>query len=330
MSFRESDKVGELAHIGTELRYLKNEHTEGRPPPFEQEEGQPSRGINAAGLAFTCALAVLREPSEEDMAAASTSFAELSYRLMQDCKNVQEALDVFLAAGAVTPGFSVLLADAWQNLAHVEVGPFGCTVLQRYSKEQPGIVIAVNCHQSPELAGFNKPDASLSYPTNNNGCRFQRGWQLAKEFKGRLDINAFATILADHENRQRDPGNNPLLPFWGYSICNHGTQTRDDYDLQQPPWGTVSAEIFQPALCCLHYCYGWPCGEGACHGDQFNQVHSWGRFQPFALPAPEAFASRSPKDRHVVECTTVEGHVTECGKAFIRQKLTFPDTDSLA
>lgn len=310
------------AHLGTELRYV-TEHpqlaasAEGLPPPFEVEPGQPSRGVNAAGLAFTCALAIERDPPE-GAANQPQSFAYLSHRLMDDCATVDEGIELLLAAGSVSPAFSVLLADVAGGLAQVEVGLFGCAVHRRYSKESPGIVVAVNCHQFPDLVLVNKPEAQLGYGSNNNGCRLKRGWELAEMRRGHLDVPALAAILGDHESRDRDCETNPLIKWWGHSICNHGSRASSDYSISEPPWGTVSAEILQPSRRTLHYCYGWPCGERAQHGDELFQSGSWGRFLAFALP-PRGPAPAPAAASDVVECTTVDGGITEAGKAFVRR-----------
>lgn len=40
----------------------------------------------------------------------------------------------------MVPRHKVLLADAEGTLAHVEVGGFGAAMVQRFSREQPGVV----------------------------------------------------------------------------------------------------------------------------------------------------------------------------------------------
>mmetsp|Transcript_141785 Transcript_141785/g.395324 ORF Transcript_141785/g.395324 Transcript_141785/m.395324 type:complete len:374 (+) Transcript_141785:70-1191(+) len=312
-------KASSFAHIGSELQYVKAAYPqlacsiEGLPPPFEVEPGQPSRGINAAGLAFTCALAVEQDTAESGLAppraAAPQPFAKLSRRLMAECSTVGDAVALLLAAGAVAPAFSVLVADAAGELAQVEVGAFGSAVHKRYSKETPGIVVVP----------FNRPEGQLSHEASNNGCRLRRGWELAESLRGRLDVHAFTSILADHENRARDSASNPLIPWWGHSICNHGTRISAVYDPMAPPWGTVSSEILQPSLRALHYCYGWPCGERAEFGDQLFQSSSWGHFLGFALPPPVIDEAVPKEGDTVIHCTTVDGAVTAQGQAFRSQ-----------
>uniref|UniRef100_A0A7S3V0B2 Uncharacterized protein n=1 Tax=Aplanochytrium stocchinoi TaxID=215587 RepID=A0A7S3V0B2_9STRA len=315
------------AHIGTELRYIDSV-TEDTPPPFEVEKNQPSRGINSAGLAFTCALAVEREiKSSDNLEDNPKSFAELTNRMMKECTNVDEAEKLLLSAKCVTPAFSVVLADACGNLTQIEVGRFGGAVLHRYSKTEPGVVIAVNCHQVPELIPFNKPEAQISNRHNNNGRRLFRGWQLANQYRGGIDVDTISLILSDHANINEDSASNPLIQYWGHSICNHGTRSHEEYDYDPliPCWGTVSAEIMQPKFCSFHYCYGWPCGSSPEFRDQLYQNRSWGKFMAFALPSPSSTEVEAKEERwigegqkpDIVEITTTDGDLTEAGKVFL-------------
>ena len=310
-----------MGHIGTELRYVDSNDAAGdRPPPFEVQPGQPTRAVNNAGLAFTAALAVERafDESIDSELSDPQTFADLSRRMMAFCQDVDEALELLRVAKAVTPAFSVLLADAQQNLAQVEVGPFGVAVLQRFSREKPGMVVAVNCHQCAELVGFNLPEAQLSYKGNNNGHRWQRGWQLAAKYRGSIDVDVMAVILSDHAHIEEDCSANPVIPWWGHSICNHGTCSNEKYDSGSPCWGTVSAEILQPSSRLLHYAYGWPCGHKPSFADQLYQEASWGCFRAFSVPKqPERQGPQEHVQQRVVPCTTVEGSITEAGRSFM-------------
>ena len=100
---------------------------------------------------------------------------------------------------------------------------------------------------------------------------------------------------------------NPLLPAWGYSVCNHGTRHKDTYPHEDLPWGTVSAEIMQPSQGLLWYAYGWPCGEQPEYGDQIYQDRSWGRFVPFGFDASEG------EEDEITVLATVEGEITSAG-----------------
>ena len=97
------------------------------------------------------------------------------------------------------------------NLAHVEAGTFGVNVNHHYSRQNPGMVFAVNCYLSQKLVNDNAPNSVIENTQNNNLARRERGKQLAQELRGTLDVAALARILSDHANRERDPMDNPLL-----------------------------------------------------------------------------------------------------------------------
>ena len=117
-----------------------------------------------------------------------------------------------------------------------------------------------------------------------------------------------ARILSDHANDDRDPLANPLVPSWGYSICNHGTRGRDDYTAEDLPWGTDSGEILAPSTRTLWYAYGWPCGRTPAHGDQLYQERSWGEFVPFVLDQVVR------EDQEITGLTTPIGEVIGAGQ----------------
>lgn len=269
---------GGFAHVGTELSAT-------RPPSFAERgyfcrEGDTSRGVNAAGLSFTCA--VLFENHSLSKRPHPVSFSLLTKQLMEQCSNVKEAIRLFQSVDAVNPPFSVFLADSEGAIAHLEAGSFGIEIVSQYSKEKPGAIFAVNCYQSKNSMKCNDPKAIVNNPDNNNGCRLRRGQELCKKWQGKIDVHVVSQILSDHANRERNPQTNPLLDAWGFSICNHGTK-HNNSPIQPLPWGTVSAEILQSSTHTLHYCYGWPCGEKPEFGDQLYQENSWGSFHPFTI-----------------------------------------------
>jgi hypothetical protein len=292
-----------LAHIGTEL-VSTSEHTLVERGYFAHP-GETTRGLNAGGLAFTCAMVFEKELPERTLPA--TSFADLTQKMMRECATVVDAIDLFQAAGATTPAYSVLLADANGDLAHLEVGSFGVNVNHHYSREKPGMVFAVNCYLSQGLVNYNAPNSVIENLRNNNHARRERGRQLAQESKGKLDVSVLARILTDHDNGERDPMDNPLLEAWGYSICNHGTRRQATYPHEALPWGTVSAEIMQPSERLFWYAYGWPCGQQPEYGDQIYQEKSWGRFIPFG------FGDSTAEEQEITVLATVDGEITPAG-----------------
>ncbi|CAK9038661.1 Hypothetical protein SCF082_LOCUS22710 [Durusdinium trenchii] len=308
-----------LGHVGTELVYATDRSD--LEPPFQVEPGEVGRGVNSAGLAFAIALAVERPKARTGVPEGRhepVRFCDVSRRMMNECHTVDDALNLLQHIPAITPAFSVMLADAEGHLAQVEVGAYGTAVHERYSKENPGVAIAVNCYQSKELNGFNLPEAELHATQNNNGCRSSRGWDLVQEQmkQGKLlDVSTFRDILSDHEHRDRDPAENPLLKWWGYSICNHGTRKQDAYEADAAPWGTVSAEVLEPAKKLLHYNYGWACGEGAEFQDQLFQSHSWSHFASFRSPSAGEHTGRG--GGRPVACTTVKGELLAEASQFL-------------
>jgi hypothetical protein len=230
------------------------------------------------------------------------SFSSLTKQMMEECRSVNEAIDLMKNAGAVNPPFSVLLADSTGAIAHIEAGGFGVEVIQQYSKERPGALFAVNCYQSKSKKEYSDPSSVVEISMNNNRVRLQRGRELCEKWKGSIDVDTIGRILSDHANRERDPLTNILLEAWGFSICNHGTRQHDEQHHDQLPWGTVSAEILQPLTRTLFYCYGWPCGEKPAYKDQLYQENSWGAFRPFTI------ADDSPPNNKKI-LTTTDGAV---------------------
>lgn len=285
---------GCLAHLGTEL-ISTSEHTLLERGYFA-EPGETTRGINEAGLAFTCALVIEDEAIPKVLEA--TPYVELTSYMMNHCESVQEALDLFKSKIAVTPAYSVLLADAKGDLAHIEVGSFGVAVNYHYTENNPGMVFAVNCYLSKALNKYNASNSRITNKKNNNQARRERGQQLGEQFLGEFSVDVLAEVLSDHKNFDRDPRDNPVLSAWGYSICNHGTRHQQGYMHEDLPWGTVSAEILQPSQKKFWYAFGWPCGLKPEYGDQLYQKDSWGKFVPFGFENKqsdvEVFALTTP------------------------------------
>jgi hypothetical protein len=299
---RQVTPAGFQAHLGTEL-ISTTEHTLTERGYFAHP-GETTRGLNEHGLAFTCAMVFEQENAEKTSQAIL--FADLTHKIMWQCETVTDAIDLFQSAGATTPAYSLLLADARGDLAHLEVGTFGINVNEHYSQQNPGMVFAVNCYLSQKLVSHNIPKSVIGNRENNNQTRRERGKHMARELKGTVDVAALARILSDHAHRDRDPLDNPLLEAWGYSICNHGTRHQDTYPHESLPWGTVSAEIMQPSQKLFWYAYGWPCGQKPEYGDQIYQEKSWGKFRPFGF-------LRSSSKEEITVLVTTEGEITAAG-----------------
>lgn len=292
-----------IDYIGTEL-ISTTEHTLTERGYFARP-GETTRGINEAGLAFTCAM-VIEDKGIEPQKDLAT-YADVTEKMMRTCESVEDALALFKSVRGTSPSYTVLVADAKGYLAQIETGSFGIVVLHQYSPNNPGVVLAVNCYQAPSLVQFNAPVTLLSNAQNNNANRLNRGRQLADQFRGRFNVQTLAKVLSDHANKERDPMQNPVLEAWGYSICNHGTRRKDDFPPENLPWGTVSAEIMEPSSKRFWYSYGWPCGSQPEYGDQIFQEKSWGKFLPFTL---NSSSSENPK---INLLTSIGGDITAAG-----------------
>jgi hypothetical protein len=295
------------SHIGTEL-VSTSMHTLSERGYFAKL-GETTRGLNQAGLAFTCAMVI--EDEKIPRSSPTVEYSDLTTKILKECDTIDDAITVFELAGKVHPAYTILLADAQGGLAQLEVGSFGVKVNHRYSRTSPGNVFSVNCYVSPSLEKYNAPRTSLSDQSNNNQKRLTRGQQLARLLTGHIGVAALASVLSDHANREMDPMKNPILEGWGFSICNHGTRSKADYPYENLPWGTVSSEIMEPSAGVFWYAYGWPCGAQPEFGDQIFQQNSWGRYLSFGLNGEK-------EGKGTILLTTVNGTITSASVRFIQ------------
>lgn len=295
-------KEDKFSHIGTEL-ISTTEHTLKQRGYFAKAQ-ETTRGVNEKGLAFTCAIVTEKEDLPRPKNA--TPFAKITQYIMQNCVTVQEAIDYFVSQKEIFPAYSVLLADAFTTLAHIEVGSYGTNVNHKHSLEKPGAVFAVNCYLSKAFCDYNASSTLISNLENNNAFRLNQGKALAQTFS-KVDVKAMQKVLSDHKHKEIDPRKNPMLEAWGYSICNHGTRQKNTYVKEDLPWGTISAEIMQPSKRQFWYAYGWPCGEKPTYQDQLFQENSWGQFIPFGF---------KQKGEKTARLTTVFGEITKEGMKY--------------
>jgi hypothetical protein len=296
---------GSHAHIGTELVSLTDETLLERGYLCSPHE--TTRGVNEAGVAFTMA-AVFEVDAWLD-GDRQLLFAELTDAVLGKAETVRDAIALLVEDRARNYAWNVLLADAEGALALVEIGRSGVAVDRSYSAGESGAIVAVNCFTT--LAHRNEPHTQPESSANNNGLRQTRAVDLLRRSRT-LDVHSFACVLSDHANGDLEPAANPVLPGWGFSICNHGTLA-EPHPGKDEPWGTVSAEILEPAARRLWYAYGWVCGGTPGYGDQLGQGQSWGRFLPFELdpsaPGP---------------LTTPYGDVTAEGVRALQSELVTP------
>ncbi len=268
-----------LPYLGVEFVSINDKSLFERGLADVDVEGAPCRGVNEAGLSFSEACGFERAGLAE---TPPPSIMEGFDGMLRNCATVDEAIAFLEAWGPSSYATSLLIADGDGVLAQVELGTLGIALVDRHTPEDPGMLIVANCFVS---LGGTADVATLDNHANNNLCRVERGQQLGEALRGKISVESLRRVLSDHGNITRDPAENPLAKFWGYSICNHGT--RGDYKPEagedEPAWGTVSAEILEPAARRLHFAYGWACGAPPEYDDQLLQGRSWGWFAPFQL-----------------------------------------------
>ena len=207
---------------------------------------------------------------------------------MTRCATVDEALDLLerLPRGFAGAG---MLADRDGRLALVEIGRKRINVTERLSARPGGAAVNVNC-----WVGMQAEEGDPLARSTTRKCRTSRATSgrrrccagLAARSISRPWRGCSATTRTRSGSRARTPG------FRATAIRSATTAacTARAFDPAKPAWGTVSAEIIDPAGGVFWYTYGWPCGEAPEHGDQLLQERAWGTFLGFpiaALPAGE-------------------------------------------
>ena len=241
--------------------------------------GAPTRGLNEKGLAFTWALAFERTDTKPPEGALKPH--EAWDLVLKRCGTVGEALEV-LESLPRDFGASAMLADSQGNLALVEAGRHEFAVPQLLSAANGGTAVNVNCWIAMQ-AEHGNPMANMDSPTASNQTRYSQAVSRMASTDGHVDFASMKSILSDHAHRGRFAGENTMVRGHGFSICNHGSMHRSKFDAQDPPWGSVSAEIIDPVDGVFWYTYGWPCGDAPEYGDQMLQDRSWGGFVGFPL-----------------------------------------------
>jgi hypothetical protein len=301
--------MGGLAYVGTHLQPLATAAS--AQAYSDSVSGAPTRGLNEAGLAFTWTLAVERKENRDPEGAMKPHdvWAEAMTRsvTVDDALGLLERLPRGFAGAA-------MLADRDGHLALVEIGRKRINVTERLSARPGGTAVNVNCWVGMQ-AEEGDPLCSLDNPKVPNQSRYQRAKELLRGLGGPIDLVTMARLLSDHAHKERFAGENPWIPGHGYSICNHGSLHGKSFDAAKPAWGTVSAEIIDPAGGVFWYTYGWPCGEAPEHGDQLHQERAWGTFVGFPLAAlPEG------------DYTTLTGELTPLAVRHLRHLLELDRT----
>jgi hypothetical protein len=256
---------GGLKYVATELHSLRGQGIDGGG--YVVKEGECTRGVNEAGLAFTWAFAQELDPPTVVHGLRSDQFSRL---LLTKCMSVDDALR---ATESAPRDFSAVsfFTDSHGELAQVEIGRRAFTITKRFSADDHGVAVNVNCYQ--DMKEYQDPRGSMDLSSAPNASRFTAAMTRLAQIQSNAELGDVAGVLADHQNIESAPAREPWIwPGQGFSICNHGST-----------FGTVSAEIIDPISKTLWYCYGWPCGGMPTRKDQVHQERSWGRFLPFCV-----------------------------------------------
>src|SRR5579875_1101600 len=205
-----------------------------------------TRGINAAGLAYTYAF--VWEP-------------EVDYRPSQDwvpamlatCTTVAEATEHMRQHADTLLSGNYLVADRTGVVSAIEVA--NATVAPRRARGR--IVVCANRWE------HHKMHAAGDWGAETAAARFDRACALlTKDGDG---MESLVRVLRDHGDQGCDAGRN-----YGTAICNHGRQQ-----------GTISAELLDTGRAWLWWAHGWPCGHR--RGYELSTRTPWGRFIAFAV-----------------------------------------------
>lgn len=242
-------------------------------------------GVNQAGVAFAWADVPVSDPQVAEMHIGPEDIGEfvLSYST--------SVSDVFNLLDSAPRGFAgeILVSDSSGNMLLLEVTPKHLAIA-RYIDGQDSQpqewVAAVNAFITPDLSSKQSLQSGVAADAlGNNYWRYlQAGLLLDESVRSSIPedaIQKMARILSDQGNSDINPLANPVIPGWGFSIENHGSNLVG-FDSNNPAWGTVSSQILDPGNCVLWYCFGWPSGAQPQYPDQLEQEKSWGLYRSFS------------------------------------------------
>lgn len=230
------------------------------PPPAVSFDRMYTRGLNAAGFAYTWASVWPRtEPADGD--AIGIPYPQFGRLLLSQAATVAEAIELVRRYPRAYHG-NFLFADATGELALVEISTQTYFVESRLTD---GTIARSNHWISAEMAPVGTEEVGVS-----SAHRYQRARELITASAGAIDAEALTSITGDHEGRATV----------GFSICAHGRLDQSS----RPLGGSVSSEIIEPQAGRFWYCYGWPCGGEVEDAErQPQQDRSWGAYLPFDL-----------------------------------------------
>lgn len=253
------------------------------PPPPVSFNMMHTRGLNAAGLAYTWAsVAPVAEPtSEQAIGIPYTQFGRLVLSRARTVDDVIALLDRYPRAYHG----NFLFADAEGTVALIEISTQTFHVETRITD---GAFARTNHWVSSRMTPLGSErvgQASLE--------RYERASELIAAQAGAIDKESLTKITADHHG----------LDTSGISICAHGGAPGPRHHRG----GSVSSEISEPRKGLFWYCYGWPCGGAPENPNlQVYQDRSWGAYLSFELADLEAG-----------EYVTIDGRLTARGIKYL-------------
>ena len=205
--------------------------------------GMLTRGVNAAGLAYT--YAYVHQP---DVTWPPQRWA---HDVLSGCRSVQGAVKVIKDhLGEVLSG-NYLLADREGDAAALEVARADIAMT-------PAVDSTLVCTNFWAQLPMLERDR---WGAETAAERYRRGKMLLSAGDG--DLSTLFQAMRDHS----DDGADAERPY-GISICNHGQAD-----------GTISSEVIEPRAARLWWTYGWPCG--AARGYEKLARVAWGRYVAF-------------------------------------------------
>lgn len=234
------------------------------PPPPVSFNMMHTRGLNAAGLAYTWAsVAPTTEPTSEQ--AIGIPYNQFGRLALSQARTVSDVIGLLDRYPRAYHG-NFLFADAEGTVALIEISTRTYYVDTRITD---GAFARTNHWVSEQMVPLGTDrvgQASLE--------RYERACALVAEQAGAIDKDSFARVTSDHHG----------LDGSGISICAHGNAPGPRHHRG----GTVSSEIAEPRKGRFWYCYGWPCGSAPDNPDlQVYQDRSWGAYLPFDLAVLE-------------------------------------------
>jgi acyl-CoA:6-aminopenicillanic acid acyl transferase len=253
------------------------------PPPPVSFNQMHTRGLNAAGLAYSWAsVAPISEPTSDQ--AIGIPYYQFGRLVLSQARTVADVIAILDRYPRAYHG-NFLFADAEGTVALIEISTRTFHVETQITD---GAFARTNHWISPRMTAIGGDQVRQA-----SHERYERASALIAAQSGSIDRESLARIASDHHG----------LDTSGISICAHGNAPGPRHHRG----GTVSSEIAEPRKGRFWYCYGWPCGSAPDDPDlQVYQDRSWGVYLPFDLAALEPG-----------EYVTIDGRLTARAIAYL-------------